>query len=133
MITYLTADTILSLHSIIKEHYYENTANGKINTDKIQSIIDKPKLEIAGQEIYTTIYEKAACLFEAFCRGHIFADGNKRMAVLAMYTFLTINNHNIVLHPSTVKRTVDVAKNLVREPEEIESLIKNISKWIQKC
>ena len=45
MITYLTADTILNLHSIIKEHYYENTANGKINTDKIQSIIDKPKLD----------------------------------------------------------------------------------------
>ena len=71
--------------SIIKEHYYENTANGgKSIQMKIQSIIDKPKLEIASQEIYTTIYEKAACLFEAFCRGHIFADGNKRMAVLAI-------------------------------------------------
>ena len=64
MTKYLTVDEILTLHSIIKEQFHENTTSGKIDRNKIQSIIDKPKREIAGQEIYTTIYEKAACLLE---------------------------------------------------------------------
>ena len=132
MTKYLTVDEILTLHSIIKEQFHENTTSGKIDRNKIQSIIDKPKREIAGQEIYTTIYEKAACLLEAFCREHIFADGNKRIAVLAMFTFLTFNKYNIALPLSTVKYTVEVTKHLEQKPEEIEALIKDISKWIEK-
>ena len=132
MTKYLTVDIILELHSIIKEQFHENTTIGKIDRNKIQSIIDKPRIEIAGQEIYTTIYEKAACLLEAFCREHIFVDGNKRTAVLAMFTFLTFNNYNIALPLSTVKYTVEVTKHLEQKPEEIEALIKDISKWIEK-
>ena len=132
MTTYLTVDTILDLQSIIKEHFHENTTIGKIDKNKIQSIIDKPRQEFGGQEIYTTIYEKAACLLEAFCREHIFADGNKRTAVLAMFTFLTLNDYNIALPFSTVKYTVGITKHLEQKPEEINALIKDISKWIEE-
>ncbi len=132
MITYLTVDDVLGLHSIVKEHFHENTSSGKIDRNKIQSIVSKPERKIAGQEVYPTIYEKAACLLEAFCREHVFADGNKRTAVLAMFTFLTINNHNIVLPFSTVKYTVKIAEELKQNPEDIEALIKNIGKWIGK-
>lgn len=128
MITHLTVDAILGLHYVVKEHFHENTSSGKIDRNKIQSIIDKPKRKIADQEIYETIYEKAACLFKAFCREHVFADGNKRTAVLAMFTFLTINNYNIVLPFSTVKYTVEIAKHLEQKPEDVEILIRNISK-----
>ena len=117
---------------IIKEHFHDDTTNGKIDRNKIQSIIDKPRIKFAGQEIYITIYEKAACLLEAFCREHIFADGNKRTAVLAMFTFLTVNKYNIALPLSTVKYTVEVTRHLEQKPEEIEALIKNISKWVEK-
>ena len=132
MTTYLTVDEILNLHYIVKKYFDVNTTSGKIDRNKIQSIVDKPRRVIAGQEIYTTIYEKAACLLEAFCREHIFADGNKRTAVLAMFTFLTVNDYNIVLPLSTVKYTVEVTKHLEQKPEEIEALIKDISKWIEK-
>ena len=132
MTEYLTVDIILALHSIIKKQFHENTTIGKIDRNKIQSIIDKPRQEFGGQEIYTTIYDKAACLLEAFCREHIFVDGNKRTAVLAMFTFLTFNNYNIALPLSTVKYTVEVTKHLEQKPEEIEALIKDISKWIEK-
>ena len=132
MTKYITVDTILILHSIIKEHFHEDTTNGKIDRNKIQSIIDKPRQEFGGQEIYTTIYEKAACLLEAFCREHIFADGNKRTAVLAMFTFLIVNKYNIALPFSTVKYTVEITTRLEQNPEEIDALIKDISKWIEK-
>ena len=132
MTTYLTVDEILNLHCIIKKYFGINTTSGKIDRNKIQSIIDKPRRVIAGQEIYTTIYKKAACILEAFCREHIFADGNKRTAVLAMFTFLTFNNYNIALPLSTVKYTVEVTRHLEQKPEEIDALINDISKWIEK-
>ena len=49
-----------------------------------------------------------------------------------MFTFLTFNNYNIALPLSTVKYTVEVTKHLEQKPEEIEALIKDISKWIEK-
>ena len=132
MIEYLTVDNVLSLHYVVKDHFHENTTSGKIDKNKIQSIIDKPKRKIADQEIYETVYEKAACLLEAFCREHVFADGNKRTAVLAMFTFLTINNYNMVLPFNIVKYTVEITKRLEQKPEDIETLIRNISRWIEE-
>ncbi len=83
------------------------------------------------RKVYPTIYTKAACIMEAFCREHIFADGNKRTAVLAMFTFLTINNHNIALPFSTVKYTVKIAQQVEQRPEDIDALITDISEWIE--
>ena len=132
MTTYLTVDSVLALHNIVKKHFRENTAGGKIDRDKIQSIVDKPRLRIANQEIYATIYEKAACILESFCREHVFADGNKRIAVLAMFTFLTTNGYPIAMPFSTVKYTVNIAKSTGQEPEDIEIMIKSISQWLEK-
>lgn len=131
MITYLTVDAIVSLHRVVKEHFHEDISGGKVDRNRIQSIADKPGRRIAGQEVYATVYEKAACLLESLCREHVFVDGNKRTAVLAMFTFLTINNHNIALPFSTVKYTVGIARRVEQSPEDIEELIKEISKWIE--
>ena len=49
-----------------------------------------------------------------------------------MFTFLTSNKYNIALPLSTVKYTVEVTKHLEQKPEEIEALIKDISKWVEK-
>ena len=48
-----------------------------------------------GQELYSTIEEKAARLGYSLISNHVFVDGNKRVGVLAMLTFLEINNVKI--------------------------------------
>ena len=55
MTKYLTVDTILALHSIIKEHFHENTTIGKIDRNKIQSIIDKPRKNCRSRNLYDNI------------------------------------------------------------------------------
>ncbi len=132
MIKYLTVDSVLDLHSVVKEHFHDHTTSGKIDEYKIQSILDKPGRKFGNKEMYPTIYEKAACILESFCREHIFTDGNKRTAVLAMFVFLTINNHNIVLPLSITKYAAGITKCMDQKPEDIEALIKDISKWIEK-
>lgn len=46
-----------------------------------------------GKELYPTIHEKAAVLFESLCKNHPFVDGNKRTAFVAAATLLEINGH----------------------------------------
>ena len=132
MTTHLTVDDIQDFHSMIKKYYREETTSGKIDRNKIQSILDKPQRTVMGKEIYVTIYEKAACLLEAFCREHVFADGNKRTALLATVTFLQINGYHIAIPPSIIKYVVKIAKSLDQEPDDIKTLNKNISRWIEK-
>lgn len=48
-----------------------------------------------GQELYPSIEEKAARLGYSLISNHVFVDGNKRVGVLAMLTFLEINNVKI--------------------------------------
>ena len=46
---------------------------------------------------YPTIYDKAACLFFSIAGGHIFGNGNKRTAVLALDQFLWANSIYLLL------------------------------------
>lgn len=45
-----------------------------------------------GEDLYPTIYEKAACLFLHTAGGHIFENGNKRTGVLTLDQFLHANS-----------------------------------------
>jgi len=44
-----------------------------------------------GQELYPTLEEKGARLGFSLISNHAFVDGNKRIGVLAMLTFLEVN------------------------------------------
>lgn len=48
-----------------------------------------------GQELYPSTEEKAARLGYNLISNHVFIDGNKRVGMLAMLTFLEINNIKI--------------------------------------
>jgi len=48
-----------------------------------------------GQELYPTLEEKGAKLGYLLICNHAFLDGNKRIGLLAMLTFLKINNVNL--------------------------------------
>jgi death-on-curing protein len=50
-----------------------------------------------GMDFYPTVSDKAACLFFSLAGGHIFSNGNKRTAVLALDQFLIANSIYLVL------------------------------------
>ena len=52
------------------------------------SAIARPFPTFDGQELYPTIFEKAAALGESLIINHPFMDGNKRTAFLAMLSLL---------------------------------------------
>ncbi|MGA3319191.1 MAG: type II toxin-antitoxin system death-on-curing family toxin [Candidatus Korobacteraceae bacterium] len=68
-----------------------------------------------GVEFYPTIYDKAACLFFLIAGGHIFRNGNKRTAVLALDQFLTANSYYLFMsNPAVKKLAEDTAEYRLR-------------------
>lgn len=58
----------------------------------LDSAIKTPFQTFAGEELYPTIQKKAACLCYGLVNNHAFIDGNKRIGILAMMTFMELNN-----------------------------------------
>ena len=58
----------------------------------------------AGQELYPTLEEKAATLGYALIQNHAFVDGNKRIGMLVLLTFLEVNGRALRLTNDEVAR-----------------------------
>ena len=62
----------------------------------IDSAVAQPQITFGGIELLPTLEEKSAALAFSLALNHGFHDGNKRIAHLAMETFLVLNGFEIV-------------------------------------
>jgi death on curing protein len=53
-------------------------SNGVRDQGLLESAIDRPNATFAGEELYLTLYLKAAAILESIVKNHPFVDGNKR-------------------------------------------------------
>lgn len=58
---------------------------------RIESALAAMQQEVFGQELYPTIFEKAAVLLRGIIADHAFVDGNKRTGVMSALIFLNLN------------------------------------------
>ncbi len=57
----------------------------------LESALYAPDAEFGGKKLYPSIAEKAARLGIGLVKNHAFIDGNKRIGILALMTFLEVN------------------------------------------
>ncbi len=67
---------------------------------QIDALIAAPRQRFYGRDAYPTLAEKAAIIFYAVNRLHIFLNGNKRMSTLCLLTFLLINGAELNVSPA---------------------------------
>lgn len=90
MIKYLTIEQVIELHDEMLKRY--GGLSGIRDKNLLWSAIDVPKTAMFGQEMYPSIYEKAAAyLYHLICN-HPFNDANKRTGYLVTLVFLEANN-----------------------------------------
>lgn len=90
---YLEASEITAIHNQIVEA--TGGSLGVRESELLESIAAKSQSTFAGQELYPTLFAKAAALYEALCNYHVYIDGNKRTSAIAMYRFLVINGYDL--------------------------------------
>lgn len=90
----LTKTQILKMHSLLIQ---ETGGSGGIRDEGLlDSALNLPFQSFDGEDIYKTIQAKAARLGFSLINNHPFADGNKRIGILAMLVFLEINGIEII-------------------------------------
>ena len=90
MIEYLTLDELLEIHFHMISKF--GGLRGIRNKNLLQSAIEMPKSTMFEQDLYPTIYDKAAVYLFCIIKNHPFNDANKRTGCAATYLFLQANN-----------------------------------------
>ena len=91
----LTEEKVMQLHKLLAE-----VTGGDPNIRDeglLSSAIESAYQTFGGAELYPTVEEKGARLGFALISNHAFVDGNKRIGMLVMLTFLEVNG--VRLHP----------------------------------
>jgi death on curing protein len=102
-------------------------AEGILNKGALESTLSKPK-NLYHYADDVTLYKLAASYGYGLVKNHCFVDGNKRIALIAVYTFLSVNGIELTA------LEVDAANfflNLAASLETQEDSMKKLEYWLQ--
>lgn len=91
----LVLKDILKLHTELENNPLCPAVKGIRDMNLLESAVNAPFQTFGGQDLYPTIFEKAAQLLYGLNKNHGFIDGNKRIAIHAMLVYLIINDIEI--------------------------------------
>ncbi len=123
MIKYLTLEQVLKMHDAFIEKF--GGLQGIRDMNLLLSAIETPKAAMFGNDLYPTVYDKAAAYLYHIVQNHPFNDANKRTGFGAAYLFLKANNINILFDDKSFESlVVEVAKGK-KTKEEISYFFKH--------
>lgn len=92
-IQYLTKSDLIEINKYAVR-LVGGTNFGVQSESALDVVVNQPQQVIFGNELYPTIWLKAAFIMQKITKKHVFVDGNKRTAIQAAMFFLHINGHN---------------------------------------
>ncbi|MBO6792920.1 MAG: type II toxin-antitoxin system death-on-curing family toxin [Balneolaceae bacterium] len=129
MIRFLNKETILLFH----DHQIETYGGSRGIRDEglLESALALPQQSFGGEFVHKTIFEMAAAYGFHLCKNHPFIDGNKRTALVAMFTFLHVNGWRINAEKKLLYSVIiDLASGKL-DKKELASLLEKQSVRIQ--
>lgn len=88
----LTLEQILQLHALVLIR--DGGSDGIRDIGRLESVVSAQHQVVFGEELYATVFTKAAALMRGIIGDHPFVDGNKRTAMLAGLTLLEVKGYN---------------------------------------
>lgn len=122
---YLTEEDIILLNTFLIKKYSPNEQIGVVEPTALYMTVSSSKQYVSGEELYPTIYLKAANLYRHIVMKHIFYNGNKRTAFMALNVFLRKNGLKLKVDADdAVEFTVRIATERLEEDV--------IAEWIER-
>jgi death-on-curing protein len=90
----LSKHQVVILHEILVK--YSGGSDGIRDIGLLESALEAPFITFGGVSNYPTPHSKAARLAFGLVKNHPFVDGNKRIGILAMISFLELNGTKLV-------------------------------------
>lgn len=97
--------------------------------DRLESIINQIQSNYFGIELYPSLEEKAARLFYLINKNHPFLNGNKRIAVMALFVFLSLNREELYFDEETINNELFEIATITAAslPEQVEDIIEMLT------
>ena len=108
----------LKIHKLLTD--FTGGSNEIRDYSLLDSALNTAFQTFEGKELYPSLEEKGARLGFNLVQNHAFVDGNKRIGLLVMLTFLEINGINLKF---TDKELVDIGLSLASGQMTYENLI----------
>ena len=86
---WISAEDVILIHSRVIEG--SGGLDGLRDRDGLEAAVSAPMQTFDGKELYPTDLEKIARLGFGLASNHAFVDGNKRIGMYVMLTFLEVN------------------------------------------
>lgn len=122
MIKFLKLEMILSFHEDQINQYGGNP--GIRDQGLLESALAQPEASFGGEYVHKNIFEMAAAYGFHICKNHPFLDGNKRTALIAMYTFLYVNGWQLKADKKVLYATVIELASGNLTKEELSDFLK---------
>ena len=121
--TYVTLDEVIAIHDSMIEEY--GGSFGIRDVGLIQSAISRPQASFDGENLYPSIFDKAAALFHSLMFNHAFVDGNKRTTISTTARFLALNGFSL---EATDREFVDFPLQVENKHLDLET----IGHWLKE-
>ena len=103
---------VLNFHKLLASDEKLQTSSIIRDKNLLESAVNNPFQTFGGEDLYKTIFDKAAQLAYGLVKNHGFVDGNKRVAVHAMAVYLYINGYDTnFTQAEIVKIGMDLAES----------------------
>lgn len=112
---------ILNFHKLLASDEILQTSSAIRDKNLLESAVNNPFQTFGGEDLYKTIFDKAAQLAFGLVKNHGFVDGNKRIAIHAMAVYLFINGYDTNF---TQEEIVKIGMDLAESKLSAENLSK---------
>lgn len=95
------------------------------NPESLYYLVDAIQGSVFGQEIFPTIFDKAAAFPWHIITRHTFNDGNKRTGMEACRVFLELNDYALRMDVGVIGMALWIAEGKVTQEEVVQ--------WVREC
>tara|TARA_R110002126_G_scaffold227147_2_gene371791 strand:+ start:35691 stop:36080 length:390 start_codon:yes stop_codon:yes gene_type:complete len=128
VIKFLDKKTILKFHENQIELY--GGSSGVRSEELLESALAQPQASFGSEYVHETIFEMAAAYGFHICQNHPFFDGNKRTALIAIYTFLYVNGYMLKADKKALYVTILALANGKLDKKELANYLESNSQEI---
>ncbi len=102
------------------------------NSSLLESALGSPKQAFGRNLLYPTLIEQSSILFYSIIKNHPFKNGNKRIAVMSLLVFLSLNNKWLSIPPYNLYRLAIViaATNSKLKDNALTQIKKSIKRYL---
>ncbi|MDP9311321.1 MAG: type II toxin-antitoxin system death-on-curing family toxin [Chloroflexota bacterium] len=94
--TSLTLTEVLLIHELLIETFGGMRGVTEHGFGKLEGALAAPDVSMFGEDLYPDLPSKAAALFFRLARAHGFSDGNKRVALVGLLSYLECNRARLM-------------------------------------